>query len=296
MLTEARLEVPPAETEVWSDALQRLGDARWSVYEDVDARSARLCGYFADESAARAAWSELRRSLRGTLRPAGAPVLRSVADEDWRESYKAHFKAWRHGRLHWVPEWERGTHRVPRGHAAVYLDPGMAFGTGNHETTRLCVRELVRFAGRLTPAARRGRHVVDAGCGSGILAISAAKLGFPRVFAFDNDREAVAVARKNARRNNSGTAVRTATAGLETALRSRRADLLLANIQSDVLVQHAPLLVHAVRPGGWLVLSGILAREVEGVAERFREAAAGGRITTRLLGEWASVTWVSPGR
>jgi len=295
MLVEARIEIDRAAAEAWSDALAAHGDERWSVFEDVDARSARVCGYFGDEPAAQAAWVALAKRVPRALRAGLEPALRPVADEDWRESYKAHFKAWRHGRLHWVPEWERATHRLPRGHVAVYLDPGMAFGTGNHETTRLCVRRLVAYAEVLTPRQRREAMVIDAGCGSGILAISAAKLGFTKIFAFDNDAEAVAIARKNARRNGVGSVMRLATRGLD-CLSRRRADLVLANIQADVLIGFMPLLVGSIASGGCLVLSGILATEAAVVAARVRDVAGAGRVPTRRLGEWTSVTWLAPAR
>lgn len=294
MLVEARIDIGREAAEAWSDALAAHGDERWSVFEDVDAKAARVCGYFEDEAVARTAWGALVGSLPGALGCDLEPTLRSVADEDWRESYKAHFKAWRHGRLHWVPEWERATHRLPRGHVAVYLDPGMAFGTGNHETTRLCVRQLVAYAERLTPRQRRGAAVIDAGCGSGILAISAARLGFTQVFAFDNDAEAVAIARKNARRNGVDSIVRTATSDVSSALKRRRGDLILANIQSNVLLTCAVDLLGSVQPGGRLVLSGILAVEAESVARGFREAGARGRISIASMGEWSGVTWFAP--
>lgn len=295
MLIEARLEMPRAQADAWADALAAHGDERWSVHEDVDAGLARVCGFFEDETTAEAAWDALVRSAPRALVGKRRPALRPVADEDWRESYKAHFKAWRHGRLHWIPEWERSSRRLPRGHVAVYLDPGMAFGTGNHETTRLCVQRLVAWAERLSPQRRRRMRVIDAGCGSGILAISAAKLGFTDVFAFDNDAEAVGIARKNARRNDTGGVVRLATRGLDV-LDRRRADLVLANIQADVLIRHMEQLVRAVAPGGWLVLSGILAGEARTVADTLRGEARRGRVDTRRLGEWTSVTWRAPVR
>lgn len=291
MLREIRLEIARERADAWADALAAHGDGRWSVFEDVDAASAALYGYFGDEAEAGAAWKDLVAALPRALRPGPMPAGRLVADEDWRESYKAHFKAWRHGRLHWVPEWERADHRLPRGHVAVYLDPGMAFGTGNHETTRLCVQRLVAWAARLSPRQRRNAAVIDAGCGSGILAISAAKLGFRDILAFDNDSEAVAIARKNARRNGAGDRVRTRTGDLATMLRGRTADVILANIQANVLLGATRELLAAVKPGGMLVLSGILSAEAAGVVSGFREAGASGRLDVRRMGQWSSVVW-----
>jgi ribosomal protein L11 methyltransferase len=258
----------------------------WSVYQDVLANQAWLIGLFADEAEARRGWSELRPGL--PRRGVGSPTLREIADADWRDSYKAHFHAWRCGSLHWIPEWERTTRRIPRGHHAVYLDPGLAFGTGNHETTRLCCRRLVDFARELTPRARRTWRVIDAGCGSGILAISAAKLGCGRVIAFDNDLQAVAVARKNVRHNGVARDVRVFPAGLDELARLE-AELVLANIQADVLIAHAPLLLDAVASDGVLVLSGILSHELEHVRRAFAAADPNWRQSSRTAGEWSDL-------
>jgi ribosomal protein L11 methyltransferase len=287
------MEIARARIEALDDVLAEVGDVRWSTFEDVLAGRAWLIGVFPDEAAARAGWESLRANLPPAI--AETPVWRELADVDWRESYKAHFKAWRCGRLHWIPEWERATRRGPRGDAAVYLDPGLAFGTGNHETTRLCCRRLVEYARGLTPRARREWRVIDAGCGSGILAISAAKLGCRYVFAFDVDPEAVAIARENARRNQVGAIVRAATGGVEERLARRRADLVLANIQADVLLVHAATLLRTVTPGGWLVLSGILATELADVRRGFLTAAGQGwRVSSRVRGEWSDLVLRAP--
>src|SRR5262249_19203508 len=149
-------------------------------------------------AAARTQWSELMSQLTAAgVATLGAPVERTLADADWRESYKAHFKPWQFGRLHWVPVWERETFKLPPGGAVLWLDPGLAFGTGNHETTRLCVERLVALAEERGTAGR----VIDAGCGSGILALSAALLGYRDVVGFDNDPEAVRVSEENAALN-----------------------------------------------------------------------------------------------
>lgn len=292
-LWECRVEIEKDVADVVDAALQESEAVAWSVFEDVLVGRVSLLGIFPDEATARAAW----RGLRGSFprRGLGVAGFRELPEVDWRESYKAHFRAWRCGTLHWIPEWERTSRRVPRGHVAVYLDPGLAFGTGNHETTRLCCRRLVEFAQQLTPRARRAWRVIDAGCGSGILAISAAKLGCTRLFAFDNDGEAVAIARENARRNRVGKVVRLGLGGLDDQLARRRAELVLANIQADVLRANAATLLCAVAPGGRLVLSGILAREVDDVRATFRTVAgAGWKQSSRILGEWADVVMTAP--
>lgn len=144
-VTECRIEVPPAAAGAVERAIAAREDSCWAMLEGRGSGRAWVAGCFSSRAGAAGAW----RRLAETMEPArliGEPRWRKLADTDWRESYKLHFKAWRIGRLHWVPLWERKTYPVPRGHKVVWLDPGMAFGTGNHGTTRLCCRRLVAFA------------------------------------------------------------------------------------------------------------------------------------------------------
>ncbi len=287
-LIEVKAEIPAGEVDLVDDLLLERGDGRWSVLEDVPARRAWVVGIFEGRDEAGEAWALLAPELAAP----GEVEIRELPDTDWRESYKAHFKAWRFGRLHWAPEWERGSRVLPEGDRVVWLDPGMAFGTGNHETTRLCVERLVAYPDHKYATAR----VVDAGCGSGILAISAAVLGFSDVSGFDNDPEAVAIARANAERNDVASRITFRTGDLESGFAGRQADLLLANIQADVLGRFVRELVSAVAPGGWLVLSGILASEVGRVREVFSDPGRGASIESRVLGEWADLLLRFPER
>ncbi|MGA3006366.1 MAG: 50S ribosomal protein L11 methyltransferase [Opitutaceae bacterium] len=284
-LIELKAAIAPETASAAEDVLLELGAQNWSVLEDAIARRAWVVGIFADEAGARAAWADLRAKIS-----AEEPELRMLADVDWRDSYKAHFKAWKFGRLHWVPVWERGKYQCPAGDAVLWLDPGLAFGTGNHETTRLCVERLVGFAEKRKSTAR----VVDAGCGSGILALSAALLGFGDVTGFDNDPEAVRVSGENAALNGLAGRVQFLAGDLTTGLAGRPADLLLANIQADVLMRFARELTAAVAPGGELVLSGILANELDQVRAAFAAVTPGWREETRVLGEWSSLALARP--
>jgi ribosomal protein L11 methyltransferase len=287
-LTEIRIEIPADAADAANDVLLEAEDGGWSLLEDALARRAWIVGIFPEEAAARSRWAALRPLLPGAAR--GEPQLRAVAESDWRDSYKAHFQAWHFGRLHWVPLWERATFALPEGHAALWLDPGMAFGTGNHETTRLCCERLVTRVAADGPPPR----VIDAGCGSGILALSAAILGCGEVAAFDNDPEAVRISGENAAMNGLADRVRFSVADLASGLVGRSADLVLANIQADVLVRHVRELVRAVAPGGELVLSGILAAEGRAVQAAFTAAAPGWSSDSRPLGEWCDVVLRRP--
>src|ERR1039458_10010661 len=191
-LWEIRAEIPAGAAEETEIALLESGSGGWTLLEDAVAGRAWIVGIFRAGAEARSRWSELRPALAAA--PLGGPRLRRLPDSDWANSYREHFKAWSFGRLHWVPVWERATFRLPAGHSVLWLDPGLAFGTGNHETTRLCIERLVEFESALGGGPGAGRlRMVDAGCGSGILALSAALLGFGEVCGFDNDPEAVCV-------------------------------------------------------------------------------------------------------
>lgn len=287
-LAELKAEVPAAAADAIDELLLELGDGRWSLLEDALAKRAWVVGVFGDEAEARARWADLAPRLPA---PAPAPAVRALADADWRESYRAHFRRWQFGRLHWVPQWERDSFRLPPGDAVLWLDPGLAFGTGNHETTRLVIERLVERAGELGRAGRALARiqVVDAGCGSGILALSAALLGFGAVSGFDLDPEAVRVSEENAAANGLAGRVRFSAAGLDDGLAGVGAGVVLANIQSDVLAAHAAALRGAVAPGGILILSGILAAELPAVAAAFAPGP-GWAAASRTLGEWAELS------
>lgn len=199
-VVECRIEVRAGAAGAVEQAMAAREDSCWAVLEDRESDRVWVAGYFNSRGGAAGAW----RRLAGKMEPSwliGAPGVRRLADTDWRESDKSHFKAWRIGRLHWVPVWERKTLVVPRGDKVVWLDPGLAFGTGNHPTIRLCCRRLVALAAAVREgrAKRRGAvRVIDAGCGSGILAISAARLGLGPVVGFDHDPDAGRVSWENA--------------------------------------------------------------------------------------------------
>jgi ribosomal protein L11 methyltransferase len=157
---ELKIEMPATLAEPTSDALLELGNSAWSLLEDIIAKRAWIVGFFPSVAEAETRWIELLPLL--PVSPIGKRELRELADADWRDSYKLHFHSWQFGRLHWVPVWERKSYELPSGHAVLWLDPGLAFGTGNHETTRLCVERLLAFAERSGTSGR----VVDAVSGA----------------------------------------------------------------------------------------------------------------------------------
>lgn len=275
-----------------ADALEayfcELEHSPWMIRDDRVKMRWELFGYFDTEEEAKLAYSQLQSEFSSLPAEAEASVLE---DRDWKEAYKDHFKPWSAGSLHWVPTWEKEKYPVPAGSQAIYLDPGMAFGTGNHETTRLCALRLVEASEEWGNVA--GRSVIDAGCGSGILAISAAAIGYGRISGFDLDPDSVEIAIENAEVNGLADRVEFFQGDLHKGLAGVQADLVMANILANVLCGHVDLLLNSVTSGGRLVLSGILAREVEDVRKTFEVAAAASwgkfSVASRQDGEWADV-------
>ena len=216
------------------------------------------------------------------LRPIGELTTRIVHEADWAEAWKAHFPVLRVGRRLVIrPTWRR--HRAAAGDVVVALDPGMAFGTGLHPTTRLCLAALERVADRGGVA---GARVLDVGCGSGILALAAVRLGAAAALGVDSDPIAIDATRANAARNRLAGRIVAREGSLPTG--EPPFGVVLANLIAGVLVPLAPLLRAEVAAGGTLVASGIFVDREAEVAAAFE--AAGLAITGRdAEGEWVAL-------
>lgn len=293
-MIELRQEIPAELCQPLEDWFCGLTRSSWMLYHEGPGKPHYVMGYFETRAEAEGAWADLRKAFRRL--PETCP-LGELPDRDWKEAYKEHLRPWSHGRLHWVPSWMRGSHEVPGGSAVIWFDAGLAFGTGDHPTTRLCALRLLDHLEGRDP---RTVAVTDAGCGSGILALSAARLGCGRVRGFDRDPEAVRVSLANRADNSlAESAAAFAHHGLEEGLPwAGPADVLLANIISDVLLIYADNLVAATAPGGVLALSGILATEQARVRAHFetkaRAAWGACRSDGRVMGEWSDVALFRP--
>jgi ribosomal protein L11 methyltransferase len=299
-MIELRTAVDAALVDPLEEWLNGLIRCAWAIEVDATGAIFQLAGFFDDAPTAHAAWAELHAAFPALAAPPRETVL---DDRDWKEAYKAHLRPWAEGDLHWVPVWLKDEYALPAGHTRLLFDAGVAFGTGDHATTRLMARRLLDFRAARGPEKFSPARVIDAGCGSGILALSAALLGGRNVFAFDRDPEAITVSRENLAANGlPETAVELGHAGIEAALRGRQADLLLANIQADVLALHADDLAAAIAPGGTLAMGGILAAEVNQVRKAFAPVLA--KLwnrnlpvelvdfgDSRVLGEWCDLVF-----
>lgn len=187
-------------------------------------------------------------------------AFREVADQDWARAWLDTFKPMRFGRRLWIYPWnvEASTDDAA---VIVRLDPGLAFGSGTHPTTALCLEWLDAID--LT-----GKTVIDYGCGSGVLAIAALKLGAAQALGVDNDDQAIIASRDNAQRNGVG-------ARLDLCLPPQfpqiQSDVLVANILAGPLAELAPQFAHCVKPGGVLALSGILAEQQDELLSRYSQ-------------------------
>jgi ribosomal protein L11 methyltransferase len=184
--------------------------------------------------------------------------IEHLKDRDWSSTWREGFHPTRFGSCLWVVPCDASAPEA--GAVTVHLDPGLAFGTGTHATTALCLEWLDAHP----PVART---VIDYGCGSGILAIAAAKLGADRVQAVDIDPQALRATRDNAGRNRVAPKIDALFPG---ALAGGPVDLVLANILANPLIERAGLLADHVRTGGSIVLTGILAEQADDVTMAYR--------------------------
>ena len=204
-----------------------------------------------------------------------SPRYEEVVGDAWRDAWKEHYKPYAIAEgLVVRPPWE--AYEAKPGEKVLELEPGRAFGTGLHETTRLVARAIKAHASEV-----QGQLVIDVGCGSGILALIAIALGAERAIAVDNDPEAVDVTRENAARN--GLTERVDASTTDVAALTLEAPLVLANIEARVLVPMAKDLKSRVAPGGLLLLSGILVPQKDEVLAAYADMEL---LDAPSLGEW----------
>jgi len=262
---------PEAEDAVAELLERRLGqppsiytsDEKW--FSVVSVYSTKPAGWLRRQKAA------LRAALRniaacGLDTDPALVSVRRVKAQDWAESWKRHFKPLEIGRALLVqPTWSR---RKPlAGQQVVRLDPGLSFGTGQHATTRFCLEQLVA---QRRPGTQQS--FLDLGTGSGILAIAAAKLGYAPIQALDFDPDCVRITRENAVLNGVFPAVKPIRADVtRLPARSReKFDVVCANLMYDLLLAERQRILARLRPGGALVLAGILATQFARVADAYQ--------------------------
>jgi len=264
------LETSPANAERIADALSGLGAAAVTLQDGADQplyepppgetplwSATRVVGLFeADVDMA-----NITTRLKHQLEMDELPPWRvsPLEDKDWEREWMDSFQPMRFGQHLWiVPSW----HTAPDDNAInILLDPGLAFGTGTHPTTALCLQWLDEHGADHS-------EVIDYGCGSGILAVAALKLGAGHVWAVDNDPQALIASRDNAAKNDVSNRL---DAIAPAQLPQEPVRLLLANILAQPLLELAERFAHLVEPGGHIVLSGILEHQAEGVSRHYAQ-------------------------
>lgn len=218
------------------------------------------------------------------LNPGSARIsYQKLKHRDWAHSWKRHFKPIEVGSVLLIkPSWS--ARRARKGQATIILDPGLSFGTGQHPTTAFCLEQLAACRKHERP-----QSFLDIGTGSGILSISAAKLGYCPVRAFDFDKEAVRIARGNAKRNRVLGKMQIVWSDLrkQRLRNARQYDVICANLISDLLIAEKNRILPQLKPGGTLIMAGILKIEFHLVRKAF-ERAGFKLLASRSEGEWQS--------
>jgi ribosomal protein L11 methyltransferase len=287
---EITAKTPPALADAVADIVRGVSPGGISIEEPVDIlgpeQGFRVRGgepvlircYLPSSELGAVLVEDLRRAMEAY--PSVELSARPIYEQDWAVSWREFFGVVETGgRVVVVPSWVE--HEPADGQIVIRLDPGQAFGTGHHETTRLC---LAMLDGLVRPGAR----VLDVGTGSGILAIAAVKLGAAAVDAIDIDPVAAEVAAANCAANGVERQVRVRAGRLEPGDIAAAYDLVVSNISPDANIGLVPVFERAVRAGGDLLLSGVLEPDVPRVAAAC--AAAGFEaVETRLERDWAAI-------
>jgi ribosomal protein L11 methyltransferase len=286
---EVSVQVDGEAAEAVSEVFNRYGRGGAVLSTDFDESGdvavVTVRAYLPLDEEGSKTWQRIEEALwhLGQIYPLPPPQFRELAEDDWANAWKKHYHVVRVGRrLVIKPSWQE--HQPQPDDVVVVLDPGMAFGTGLHPTTQMCLQALEEH---LEPGAK----VLDLGTGSGILAIAAAKLGAGSVLALDNDPLAVRVAQANVQSNRVQNVVAVQLGSLDKA--TDRFDLLLVNILARVIIELADQgLADRVRPNGLMIAAGIIEEQEAEVAAALR--GHGMRIVERrqekdwvtLVGGW----------
>ena len=270
-----RVRVLAALEDEASASLLEAGTLGIEVQASSDGRVS-LLAYFDDETTAADVDGALR--LQAECGPA-EPV--EVPEVDWVARFREGFSTFKAGSFQVVPVWAVPAGARPDDPSLLVVDPGRAFGTGTHETTRLCLDALESHAAR-RPLGR----VVDVGTGTGLLAVAAAKRGASLAVGTDNDPEATHAALRHAALNGVSLAVVQSDGG--RALRPGTFDLVLANLMAPLLRERRDELCALLAPGGAMVLSGLLDVDVAGIEASY---ATLGKPAVHVDGEWAALVF-----
>ncbi|MDR0595626.1 MAG: 50S ribosomal protein L11 methyltransferase [Puniceicoccales bacterium] len=265
------LQIEAKDAEDVNVFLQENGFQECVLSHDVDHDIHQVCGYFEDKGIG----EKIFNGIRDKFALPFEIKVESLVEADWINEYKKYCKPWSYQNLLWIPLCMKDEVAVSsENFIPVYIDTGLAFGTGMHETTRLCARALMMFATMYRSDSNWCiKKCIDVGCGTGILGISALKCGLQHALLIDSDENAITTSQENAANNGiDPLTIDYLCRDLKLGLLGREADLIFANILADVLIENSDILVSSVKPGGMLCLSGILVDEMANVRSAFEKS------------------------
>ncbi|HEX7593060.1 MAG TPA: 50S ribosomal protein L11 methyltransferase, partial [Anaerolineae bacterium] len=236
------------------------------------ARAFTVRAFFSPDDRAGVARAEQALWHLAQLRSMSDPRTRELAEEDWAEAWKKHYTILHIGKALVIkPSWLE--YAAQPNEIVIELDPGMAFGTGLHPTTRLCMVALEEYAANLAKVLEpsQGYRMIDVGTGSGVLSITAAKLGAREILALDLDPIAVETAARNVAINHAENIVRVERGSIDAEKHCNLFDLVCINILAEVICELSPAVASALRPGGIVIASGILDFKADDVIDALHE-------------------------
>ncbi len=283
---QLRLDTRPEQVEALEELMLASGAVAVTLEDNADQpvlepgvgetplwQQTRLTGLYSADTNMAAVLAQFPTSLTAH----SEPRVEILEDKDWEREWIKHYQAMRFGERLWVcPSW---LEPPEPGAVNLLLDPGLAFGTGTHPTTAMCLSALDGLP-------LEGRSVVDYGCGSGILAVAALKLGATQALGVDNDPQALIATRENAVRNRlADTTLSVALPGADniTAWQAR-ADVVIANILAGPLLELSGTLLALARPGATLMLSGLLATQADELIAHYRQQGAALDVAAEIEG------------
>jgi ribosomal protein L11 methyltransferase len=294
MISEILLEAGAAGTETAGGAMPDLTGYDEVPPDEIPSGECTVSAYFPLDAEVKAKIAEVEKKLRnlkdidlgfdpGTLEIKTA----TVNEQDWENEWKKYFKPQRVSDFVVIkPTWEE--YSPEKDDVIIEIDPGMAFGTGTHETTRMCIAMLEEYL-------EDGASVLDVGCGSGILSVAAAKLGAGSVLALDLDGVAVEVAGQNVRLNNVEDRVSVIRSDIVTAVpEGSKFDIVVANIIADIIIRLNESVLKYIKRPGIYICSGIIAERLDEVLASLNKNGLRA-IKVSKMGEWRAVACMNKG-
>jgi len=278
--------IPPSQTDIVEGFLFEHAPSNWALEVNHLTLEGTLNGFFSNKAKRDQARVLIERTIGALVEFQFSED--EMHDEDWKESYKNHFSPWSYKGIHFIPIWLKNELHVPNNEKSLFLDPGMAFGTGIHESTRMCLEFLIEDKN----CQPNPNNLLDIGCGSGILSLLSVLIGFQQVVGIDNDEDAVRISKENASLNNlKGKIAFNKLDLFDLKQPIGNFDCVVANIQADILISNADKIIINAHNDSTIILSGILTNESHQVLDVYMQKGKfkPSDYHIKTMGEWSSI-------